>query len=119
MYSKLEKLLKRERISASALAREMGFSHTTFSDWRAGKSRPKLDKITLLCKRFNVPLDYFYEETQYLPFGFEDGLDIRATLRKEDKELLEQFKELSPEMQKHLLTQAKVLLDMQKREQGK
>jgi len=34
---------------------------STFSDWKSGKSYPKLEKLQKLANHFNVPITYFLE----------------------------------------------------------
>lgn len=45
----------------STVAQCTGLSPSTFSDWKQGRSEPKLEKIYKICKYFNVPIDTFCE----------------------------------------------------------
>lgn len=59
MYSKFEHLLQRDGVSAYYVSKNTGISQATLSDWKKGKSVPKLDKLKLIADLFNVPLEYF------------------------------------------------------------
>lgn len=59
MYEKFEALLKERNLTTAAVANETGISNATFSDWKRGKSQPKLDKIVKLAEFFGVPIEYF------------------------------------------------------------
>ena len=59
MYEKFKKLLERDKKTTYRVAVETGLSPTLFSDWKRGKSNPKVDKLMILAEYFGVPLDYF------------------------------------------------------------
>lgn len=39
------------------VSKDTGIPASTFSDWKSGKSSPKLPKLLLLARYFGVPLD--------------------------------------------------------------
>ncbi len=59
MYSKFEALLKEHNLSAYKVSKDTSISQSTLSDWKNGKSCPKIDKIIILSKYFSVPVEYF------------------------------------------------------------
>lgn len=59
MYKKFEELLKKRKINAYQVSKETGISNSTLSDWKNGRSRPKIDKLIILADYFGVPVDYF------------------------------------------------------------
>jgi len=61
MYGKFEELLKEHKVSAYRVAVATGISASTFSDWKAGRSAPKVDKLKLLADYFGVAIEYFLE----------------------------------------------------------
>lgn len=61
MYEKFAELLIRNNISAYKVAKKTGLSPTVFSDWKSGKSKPKIDKLKILADYFSVEIDYFLE----------------------------------------------------------
>lgn len=59
MYEKFNVLLERFDITAYRVAKETGISTSTLSDWKNGRSTPKLDKLQKIANYFEVPITYF------------------------------------------------------------
>ena len=57
-YSTFDKLLKINKTTVYRVSKSTGISASTFSDWKSGRSVPKLDKIKLIADYFGVSLDY-------------------------------------------------------------
>ena len=57
-YNIFEKLLKMNKTTVYRVSKETGIAASTFTDWKNGRSVPKLDKIKLIADYFDVPLDY-------------------------------------------------------------
>lgn len=51
----IEKYLKDSGISQSELARRLGVSQPTVSDWISGKKRPSGDKVLALATEIGIP----------------------------------------------------------------
>lgn len=62
MYEKFLKLLKEHGITAYKVSKDTSISQATLSDWKKGKSTPKLDKLAVLADYFGVGLNYFTGE---------------------------------------------------------
>lgn len=62
MYSKFVGLLQKSGMKVADVAKESGVSPSTFSDWKSGKSKPKVDKLQKIAKVFDVPVSYFIED---------------------------------------------------------
>lgn len=60
-FLKLEKLVKKREITFYALSKELGIAPTVFSDWKAGRSTPKADKMLKITEYFNVSITEFIE----------------------------------------------------------
>ena len=43
------------------VSKDTGISNSTLSDWKAGRSEPKLDKLKKLADYFGVEVTYFLE----------------------------------------------------------
>lgn len=59
MYEKFVKLLEENNVTAYRVAKDTGISSVVFSEWKKGKSNPKVDKLKVLAKYFGVEIDYF------------------------------------------------------------
>ena len=62
MYSKFAKLLQENEITAYRVGKDTNIPTSTLSDWKTGRSQPKLDKLQKIADYFNVPITYFIEE---------------------------------------------------------
>lgn len=61
MYGKFEKLCEEKGVSVHRVAKETGVAYSCLTDWKAGRSKPKVDKLIKLAKYFGVALEYFVE----------------------------------------------------------
>lgn len=61
MYLKFIELLNKKKLKVADVARETGISPSTFSDWKKGKSKPKVDKLMKIAETLGVPISYFLE----------------------------------------------------------
>lgn len=59
MYETFKKLIDERNITSYKVSKDTGISQTTFSDWKAGKSKPKADKLKILADYFGVSVDVF------------------------------------------------------------
>lgn len=62
MYKKFADLLEKNDKTAYQVSKETGVPQSTLSDWKTGRSKPKLDKLLILAKYFDVPVEYFAED---------------------------------------------------------
>ena len=62
MYEKFERLINERGLTAYRVAKDTNLVPTVFSDRKTGKSKPKVDKLMILAKYFDVPIEYFLEE---------------------------------------------------------
>lgn len=67
VWKRIESLLNRENISAYKLGKDTGISTASLTDWKKGRSSPKLDKLKAIA-------DYFGVSVYYLT-GEVDGFD--------------------------------------------
>ena len=57
-YNIFENLLKMNKTTVYRVSKDTGIAASTFTDWKNGRSAPKLDKIKLIANYFDVPLEY-------------------------------------------------------------
>lgn len=62
MYNKIEKAMREKGVSSYQVAKDTGIAQSSLSDWKTGRSNPKLDKLKILADYFDVPIEYFLEE---------------------------------------------------------
>lgn len=63
MYEKFAALLGENNKTAYQVSKDTGIAQSVLSDWKTGRSTPKFDKIMALAKYFDVPVEYFAEES--------------------------------------------------------
>ena len=61
MYEKFAELLVKNNKTSYAVAKETGIAQSIFSDWKNGRSTPKVDKLQKLADYFGVSIQYFLE----------------------------------------------------------
>lgn len=62
MYEKYEKLVSKHGLTTYKVCKDTGIERSTISRWKNGAYTPKVDKLLILAKYFDVPLEYFLEE---------------------------------------------------------
>lgn len=58
MYERYLELLNKHQTTAYQVAKATGISQNTFSDWKKGRSTPKIDKMQKIADYFGVSVDY-------------------------------------------------------------
>lgn len=59
MYEKYLALRDSKGVTDYRVSRDTGINQSTFTDWKSGRSEPKLEKLKILSDYFGVPIDYF------------------------------------------------------------
>lgn len=62
MYEKYVELRDAKGVTDYQVSQATGIAQSTFSDWKSGRSKPKLEKLLLIAKYFEVRIEYFVEE---------------------------------------------------------
>lgn len=64
LYSKYEELLKKSGETSYQVSKATGVGQNTLSNWKTGRSRPKVDKLQKIADHFGVPVSHFLEDTE-------------------------------------------------------
>lgn len=59
MYSEFERLCIENGVTAYKVCQETGLSRSTISDWKSGRSKPKVEKLLKIADYFGVPVTTF------------------------------------------------------------
>lgn len=62
LYDRFRQLIEREGVTPYRVAKDTGIPQSTLSDWKAGRSTPKLKKLVKISNYFRVPVEYFIED---------------------------------------------------------
>lgn len=58
-YSKYRGLADNKKVTDYQVSQSLGFNPAVFSDWKSGKSQPKVDKLLKLAEYFGVTVEAF------------------------------------------------------------
>ncbi len=74
-YEIFDKLLKMHKTTVYRVSKSTGISASTFSDWKMGRSVPKLDKMKQIAEYFGVSLEYMIsgDATDARMYDADDG----------------------------------------------
>lgn len=61
MYAKYAKLRDKKGVTDYRVSEDTKITKSTFSDWKSGRSNPKIDKLKILADYFGVTIEYFLE----------------------------------------------------------
>lgn len=61
MYEKYVELLEKSGKTTYQVSKDTGIPENIFTYWKQGRSKPKVDKLLVLAKYFDVPLETFVE----------------------------------------------------------
>ena len=61
MYEKYIELRDKKGVTDYRVAIDTGIPKSTFTDWKTGRSNPKVDKLKILADYFGVSIEYFIE----------------------------------------------------------
>lgn len=59
MYEKFAELLEKTNKTAYQVSKETGIPQSVLSDWKRGRSKPKVEKLKILADYFGVSIEYF------------------------------------------------------------
>lgn len=60
-YKVFERLCKKNKVTPYRVAKETGIVTATFSEWKKGTYKPKLEKLSKIAKFFNVEVTEFLD----------------------------------------------------------
>lgn len=61
-YERFSELCESRNVSAYNVSKETGVSQQTFSDWKHGRYKPKIEKLVMIANYFEVPVTEFIED---------------------------------------------------------
>lgn len=59
MYEKYVQLRDEKGVTDYRVSADTGITKSTFTDWKNGRSSPKIDKLKLIADYFGKPIEYF------------------------------------------------------------
>ena len=105
MYEIFEKLLRERGVTADKVAKATGISTGSMTDWKKGRSAPKVDKLQKIADYFGVSVDYLLgnEPKEKTPAEADVTFDdFTYAMYGEAKELTDEDKNMLLEMARML-----------------
>ena len=105
MYEIFEKLLMERGVTAYKVAKATGISTGSMTDWKIGRSAPKVDKLQKIADYFGVSVDYLLgnEPKEKTPAEADVTFDdFTYAMYGEAKELTDEDKNMLLEMARML-----------------
>lgn len=62
MYQKYTELRDAKGVSDYRVSKDTGITKSTFTDWKSGRSEPKIEKLKILADYFGVSIEYFIND---------------------------------------------------------
>lgn len=57
MYANFKKQLDKKGVTTYRVSKDTGIAQSTLSDWKHGKYTPKVDKLIILAKYFEIDIN--------------------------------------------------------------
>lgn len=80
MYEIFEQLLTENGVTAYQVSKATGVAQSSLSDWKKGKSKPKIDKMQKIADYFNVPVDYLLTGEKKSPDNMSEDDNINKII---------------------------------------
>ncbi|MCR5236428.1 MAG: helix-turn-helix domain-containing protein [Lachnospiraceae bacterium] len=88
MYERFAELLNERGKRPSDLTEATGISSTVFSEWKSGKSQPKVDKLVKIAR-------YLGTSVEYLVTGEDPAQLPQVVLSSDEEDLLASYRKLN------------------------
>lgn len=85
MYQKYILLRDSRHLTDYRVSQDTGITKSTFTDWKKGRSNPKLEKLKILADYFGVTVDYFLNDaTEQITVSGKKSTKIDKWEREDD-----------------------------------
>ena len=62
LYKKYQELRDKRGLTDYRVSEDTGITRSTFTDWKLGRSAPKVEKLMKLAEYFGVSIEYFLKD---------------------------------------------------------
>lgn len=113
MSLRLFALMEENKTTQLQLSSATGISQGNISDWKNGRSTPKIDALTKLADYFHVSTDYLLGRTDKRTAGPSEEEPAALLQKPYMKEILEALDRLTPESLELVLAQVRAVANLQ------
>lgn len=57
-YGRYRFVREKKNLTDYAVSKRVGIAPSTFSDWKKGRSQPKVEKLMKICELLEIPVEY-------------------------------------------------------------
>lgn len=107
MAKNILRYMNERNVTATDICKTLGFKQNTFSDWVNAKTYPRIDKIELMARYFQISKADLVEEPEDTPQAQEirkSYLTNTFKLSEDEKQLIEAYRMLNEQAQEFFLT---------------
>ena len=87
MYEIFEKLMKAKGVTPYRVFKETGVSQSSLSDWKRGRSIPKIDKLKKIAAYFGVSVNYLMGDPE------EEQKETPTLTKKDERDISKKMQE--------------------------
>lgn len=80
MARKIKHLRKQFNLTQKELADRLNVAPTAVSSWERGANNPLMDKLEIMAEMFNVPISYFFAESELGEYGSNTLLPVYGSI---------------------------------------
>ena len=115
MYEIYQKILDEKKLKSSDVSRGTGISNMTLSDWKHGKSKPKMDKMKKIAEYLGVSVDYLMTGKEPTESKYSTEMALLVGKLRNDKSMSEallKYFELPEDKKKHVVDTINMLCEV-------
>ncbi len=107
MARNILRYMNERNVTATDICKTLGFKQNTFSDWVNAKTYPRIDKIELMARYFQISKADLVEEPEDTPQAQEirnSYLTNTFKLSEDEKQLIEAYRMLNKDLRESTLS---------------
>lgn len=81
MYKIFKKLLEINKVSVYKVSKDTGIPYSALSEWKAGRSTPKADKLQKIADYFHVSMEYLMSGKEHENYSVEEAALFTKVLK--------------------------------------
>jgi len=107
--SKIFEILKKRGITQKEFSMKTGIAESTISDWKRKGFNPSAAKLPVICNVLGVSLDELLDDGT-APSNYKESVDYTFTLSRDEKNLIELFRNADDEQKRRIYSYALELM---------
>lgn len=109
-YQNYVKIRDGKGLKDSYVAKAAGISQSTFTDWKSGKSKPKMDKLSKIADALQISVDYLMTGTKTAKDLYMDYV-AETSFTDDETDLIRNYRKLNAQGQEKVKEYCSDLVD--------